>query len=268
MAASSKEVGQLVDIQAILQARAAEQTVAQARHLLAGFDSWYDGRAVGDLAAKIAAAVASGQKVSAQATDAFTTRLGGLLSGKIISAAGQIDVSRLRKGTTLDRAYTRLARDYRYQRSRGTTPERALQIVESRADAMVNTDLQLAARAQAQVSVKKQAFDTYRRVIRPELSKGGSCGMCVVASDRLYHVKDLLPIHDGCHCIVVPASERADYGPELNEGDLARFYADAGGSTQIAALKRTKYKVHMHGELGPVLTNSKYDWRSPKDIAA
>jgi hypothetical protein len=38
----------------------------------------------------------------------------------------------------------------------------------------------------------------YRRVIHPELSKSGTCGLCVAAADRIYYVDDLMPIHTNC----------------------------------------------------------------------
>lgn len=52
----------------------------------------------------------------------------------------------------------------------------------------------------------------YRRVLHPELSKTGSCGLCVVAADRWYSTADLLPLHANCHCGVAPAG--SDYDPD------------------------------------------------------
>lgn len=102
----------------------------------------------------------------------------------------------------------------------------------------------------------------YRRVIRPELSRGGTCGMCIAASDRLYKVGELLPIHRRCHCTISAVTEEHDPADDLNAVDLNALYKAAGG-TSAAHLKRTRYKVDQHGELGPVLVSErKYKPRS------
>ena len=41
---------------------------------------------------------------------------------------------------------------------------------------------------------EKLDIRAYRRVIHPELSKGGTCGLCIAASDRIYFVDDLLAL--------------------------------------------------------------------------
>lgn len=103
----------------------------------------------------------------------------------------------------------------------------------------------------------------WRRVIRPELSKTGSCGLCVVAATRMYHRHDLNAIHGKCKCIVLPVTKSNDPGLRLNNEDLQRIYGsfvDKNGrlvsSTQSASLKRTRVRVTKHGELGPVLAYS------------
>ena len=57
-----------------------------------------------------------------------------------------------------------------------------------------------------------------------------------------------------------------DYDPadELNAVDLSQLYRDSGG-TSGAHLKRTRYQVDEHGELGPVLVpKAKYKPRTAK----
>jgi len=103
---------------------------------------------------------------------------------------------------------------------------------------------------------EKSKVTGFRRVVHPEMSRGGSCGMCIVASDRIYHVHELLPIHANCHCTISPVTEDHDPGNSLNKLDLDKFYERAGGNT-VAHLKRTRYKVDEHGELGAVLVPEK-----------
>ncbi|AXN43460.1 hypothetical protein MM1218R_01512 [Mycobacterium marinum] len=102
----------------------------------------------------------------------------------------------------------------------------------------------------------------YRRVIHPELSRGGTCGMCIAASDRIYKVGELMPIHHLCHCTIAAVTEDHDPADDLNAVDLNALYKAAGG-TSAAHLKRTRYVVDQHGELGPVLVpKRKYKPRS------
>ncbi|MFV8317037.1 hypothetical protein [Mycobacterium sp. 23] len=96
----------------------------------------------------------------------------------------------------------------------------------------------------------------YRRVIHPELSRGGTCGMCIAASDRIYKIGTLMPIHAHCWCTIAAITEEHDPADDLNAVDLRALYKDAGGNT-VAHLKRTRYQVDEHGELGPVLVPQK-----------
>jgi hypothetical protein len=105
-------------------------------------------------------------------------------------------------------------------------------------------------------SSKRPKVIGYRRVIHPELSRSGVCGLCITASDRVYKVGELRPIHANCKCTIAPVTEEHDPGDDLNKVDLAALYDDGGG-TSGAHLKRTRYQVDEHGELGPVLVPKK-----------
>ena len=108
----------------------------------------------------------------------------------------------------------------------------------------------------------------WRRVIHPELARktGMSCGLCIVASDRLYTREELLPLHGGCHCAVVPVYFGADMGSQLNQADLKRIY-QAAGTSAASGLKRTRISVKDNGELGPVLVRAGDAFKSPEDVA-
>ncbi|WP_162139308.1 hypothetical protein [Mycobacterium canetti] len=153
----------------------------------------------------------------------------------------------------------------------------------ARINTLVDDNLMLAQRlAQQEVLAKAVDLDDnrrgrqqapkiigYRRVIHPELSLGGTCGMCIAASDRVYRVGELMPLHNLCRCTVAAVTEEHDPADDLNAVDLRQLYKDAGGNT-VAHLKRTRYQVDEHGELGPVLVPKKaYKPRSaaPKRIA-
>lgn len=105
----------------------------------------------------------------------------------------------------------------------------------------------------------------YRRVIRPELSMHGACGLCVVAATQWYTRGDLKAIHARCKCIVLPVTKEEDPGTALNRDDLRQsldfIYASAGGNTRNK-LKRIRVAVRDHGELGSTLTYSaKRGWQ-------
>jgi hypothetical protein len=174
---------------------------------------------------------------------------------------------------TTQAIFTRPAAVFRYAQSQGSTDAAALS--GQRINSLVDDNLMLAQRlAQQQVLVQAINLDTgktrsglkvtgYRRVIHPERSKTGTCGMCIVASDRVYHVAKLMPIHGGCWCTISAVTEDHDPGDDLNSIDIGQLYKHAGGNT-AAHLKRTRYQIDDHGELGPTLVPQKpYKPRTP-----
>lgn len=181
------------------------------------------------------------------------------------------------------KVFERPAETYRYERSIGTDHDEANDKAEQRIATTVDNNLLLSARLASQqtlvrVAEKDERVIGYRRIIHPEASKGGVCGMCIAAADRVYHVKELMPIHNRCECTVSPVTTAHDPGFTLNQDDLDRLYshaeetapeetlyntARAGGDvigtrkalpTSAKALKKTRYQIVHHHELGPVLT--------------
>lgn len=51
---------------------------------------------------------------------------------------------------------------------------------------------------------RSSGVERYRRVIHPELSKTGSCGLCVVAATNTFTRADLMPMHHNCFPAWVP----------------------------------------------------------------
>lgn len=172
-------------------------------------------------------------------------------------------VSRADSGTA--RVLERVAKEYRYQTSRGKPHPDALDAADRRLAAIVDGNLQRARVIVEERSIQQAAEATtdldrkvvgYRRVIHPEMSKGGVCGLCVVAADREYKVGDLKAIHNGCKCTVMEIFDDFDPGHELNGRDLDAIYKAAGGNTR-QVLKRVRYKLVDHEELGLQLVGSK-----------
>ena len=92
----------------------------------------------------------------------------------------------------------------------------------------------------------------FRRVVHPEQSRGGSCGLCLVASDQVYARDSLMPLHNGCNCGVAEIFNGADPGNSLNGRTLQDLYGEAGG-TGRQELQRVRVAVEQHDELGPLL---------------
>lgn len=109
----------------------------------------------------------------------------------------------------------------------------------------------------------------WRRVIRPELSQHGPCGLCVVAATQWYTKQNLKAMHHLCKCVTLPVTKSNDPGLRWNAEDLRRnldeIYGAAGGSTYGKKLKRLRVAVRDHGELGPILSYSAKRGWTPKE---
>lgn len=165
--------------------------------------------------------------------------------------------------------YGRLADKYRWEQiSRGASHEDALEKVIARAEAAIDTDIALAVREQETHTARRLGVKLYRRVLHPELAESGlSCGLCIVAADRVYSVERFKrELHDHCHCEMIPIDGDSDPGLQLNEDDLASLYRAAGtaigregqevtsgAKAQLGALRRVRVGITEHGELGPIL---------------
>lgn len=88
----------------------------------------------------------------------------------------------------------------------------------------------------------------YRRVPHPEIAEGGTCGLCILASTRIYRRGDLEPIHDGCNCTVAEVTAADDPGDALNGLELGEVYEDVG-STDGREAKKVRYRRGPGGRL-------------------
>lgn len=171
-----------------------------------------------------------------------------------------------RSGVSALDAYSRPANQFIYALSQGSTVEEARTVGVERLQQLAGQDVYLADRDEQQ-RVYKAAPKVigYRRVIHPELSKTGTCGLCVVAADRLYHLEELLPIHAvDEHCTTMPVTKGDDPGFRLNGDDLQKIYA-AAGSTFAEDLLNTRITINEHGEMGPVLVKQGDHFRTAKE---
>jgi hypothetical protein len=163
--------------------------------------------------------------------------------------------------------YGRVADGFRYNVvARGDSLAAAQGKARVRIESAAATDITLAVREQYRESFDRERVQGWRRILRPELSEHGPCGLCVVAADRVYRKQDLQPIHDRCVCDVLPIVDGLDPGIRLNADDLRRLYQAAGG-TGGAGLKAIRVALAEHGELGPVLVDADQHHRGPLEVA-
>lgn len=142
-------------------------------------------------------------------------------------------------------------------------------VVANRIETLVEADIMTAARDEQQQVLDAAPEDVigYRRILRPELSKTGPCGLCVVAADKFYTREDLLELHDRCKCTVAAITKTLDPGLRLNRAELDRLYA-AAGSNYAEDLKRITVEVNEHGELGPILRHRGHKFVSVDEVNA
>lgn len=138
-----------------------------------------------------------------------------------------------------------------------------------RAEQLAATNLQLAkTHAARQVMGGSDQIVGYRR----SLTGGHSCGLCVVASTQRYHKHNLMPIHPGCDCGVIPIFGDVDPGrvidPDRLEGvhqAIADRFGTSDPSVQASAYRQALV-THDHGEIGPVLAVRGQDFTGPADL--
>ena len=262
----------LVDAQARARERVRLNVIRQVSAIIARLAGhWYDERAVAAAGRQIEQVVRQGQVITGDATQAYIDHTLDLM-GVRPSRDGVSLPDRLRN-VPADIEWARPAKEYRRLRLRGLdefdAQERALQ----RAERMAEMDLDLAMREAArQRMAPVEKITGYRRVIHPELSRTGTCGLCVAAADNVYRKAKLLPIHDGCNCETLPIVQgRGDPARGINDVDITELYkrvlAEAG-STAADELRKTRIQVTEHGELGPVLVDAGHRFRDQADAVA
>lgn len=223
---------------------------------------WFNLSQSWEATSEVADLVNAGVRQEAALAQAFQNQTYAELGVTANEPALTIDQS-LRTGTTPELSYRRAGSDMRRHLNDGAPQPVALELVMQRLEEMITDDLALAMREQSRrfFMANERTTRGYRRVVRPELSTSGTCGLCLVASDRLYSRGDLLPIHSRCRCDVLPVT--ADYDPgDLNDVDLAALY-EAAGSNQAGDLLNVRLRTEAHGELGPRIIDADNPGNAP-----
>lgn len=230
----------------------------QGRFRSAPTSQWYSGDGVQEWASQAAESSRSAQRAVASLTDSYLDRVLDL--DGVSAPHADVDVDDLR-GVDPVEVWSRPAEQYRFAASRDKDP---LEAAFARIEALSDGDVRLAERMATKAKLAAvESVIGYRRILHPELSAGGSCGLCVAAADLLYKPADLLPIHPRCQCTVLPVIKGrpdpkslnpATYKQVLEISDAHKTSAGAPPKTTRADLGRVRVRVVQHSELGAVLT--------------
>lgn len=257
----------LADQQAAQQSQLSARTLDQLARLWATVTEHGDPQQLAVFTRRAAIVLRTAETATGRLTEAYLRQVLRQL-GVTVPAERLVALpDSLRSGVSTEEVLLRPAATVRYLRSRDEPRTVAAQAGLNRLQAIGATNLQLAlSQATVQSLSRVQGVRGYRRILRPYLSRGGSCGLCIAAADRIYGKRDLLPIHAKCKCAVMPVTRAGDPGLELNVADLNSLYGAAGG-TEGARLKRTRYRIEQHSELGPVLVPAGQHFRDVDDVA-
>jgi hypothetical protein len=262
------------------QASVLEQLTQALIDLLAALFDLIDPYKPGDVdryVTEASRAVLKARREAVGATDAFTK--GMLLLADIVETGpmplpgkeigGLTPVPELPRGIPLTEEWVRPVKEYRRLRLDGLDDLQARLRAKDRSGRMAWADVATASRdtaAHRLAVAEPKGVTGWRRIIHPELSAGGTCGLCLVASDRVYGVRDLQPLHSRCKCTIAPIVGENDPGLALSQDSLAAVYRLAGDSTFAQDLARVRIQVREHAELGPTLVNARHAWRGPDQV--
>lgn len=243
-----------------------ESTAVAAEAAWLSFDGWYNPVLLAAMAKEMSELSTAAQDTVAGLATEYMTQAVGAMAGIVIPQPRNLRTP-IRGGVDMRLVHHRPAEAYKKAIATGSTHEEALVKSGIRARGLSFTDLSLQARNAQQAVLDRAGITTFRRVIRPELSKTGTCGMCIVAADQVYNTGDLMPLHPpSCNCAVLPIIGDNDPGRQMNREDLDQLYKDAG-SNRAEDLRRTRYTVNQHGEFGPTLTKQGDNFRGPDKVA-
>lgn len=206
-------------------------------------------------------------------TSGYLATLASLNGGSLTPTAGPaVDISSLRNGADPVDVYGRPFHLV-WRQLADNTPldgEKVAAAIQSGLDRAVQTavtDVQLAKTHTARSALRDDRNITgYRR----QIEGARTCALCIVASTRLYHKADLMPMHPACDCTPVPIFSGQPHNIAIDPEQLAtvhdiiaaQFGADSTAARKIAGafkddgtpvLYRDVLITHDHGELGPVL---------------
>jgi hypothetical protein len=279
MALTTKQAGGLSDRHASQRSSLIGKLFSSVLQIWSGVGNYHDDDQVGSAAAASAYRVMQAQKQARRLTRSYQTSVLSAMDA-LERFPAEVDYYP-RSGTTALDVYARPASQAVFAYSKGGTVEDARQAVRDRLELLLHEDIMLAERDEEQrIYEAVPRVVGYRRVIHPERSENGTCGLCAVAATQRYRTDELRPLHDGCECGSMPIVGTKDPGQVLNDEDLEQLYAAAGEAVAIGGrqararstaredLLNVRITVNEHGEKGPVLVKEGDHFRTHSEAGA
>jgi len=279
MALTTKQAGSLSDRHASQRSSLIGKLFSSVLQIWSGVGNYHDDDQVGSAAAASAYRVMQAQKQARRLTRSYQTSVLTAMDA-LDRFPAEVDYYP-RSGTTALDVYARPASQAVFAYSKGGTVEDARQAVRDRLELLLHEDIMLAERDEEQrIYEAVPRVVGYRRVIHPERSENGTCGLCAVAATQRYRTDELRPLHDGCECGSLPIVGTKDPGQVLNDEDLEQLYAAAGEAVAIGGrqarsrstaredLLNVRVTVNEHGEKGPVLVKEGDHFRTHSQAGA
>lgn len=191
----------------------------------------------GRFAAEASRVVRALREASAAGTVAYLSTYEELATGNPVSSDVEVaDIASKIRGVPIEEVYQRPFITSRISLGEFGDMARALSAGLSRAKAIAETDILLAQNVAATEHMKQRSRVVgYRRV--PD---AGACRLCLMASTQRYTTGQLMPIHDHCHCGIIPIIGSSDPGRVVDKKLLSDL--------------KNQVNVTEHGELGSVLS--------------
>lgn len=193
------------------------------------------------------------RQASARSTQAYLRTVERQAAG-VATETGDLAAiaSEVRAGLPMTEVYSRPFVTARTAIAEGKDYATARLLGRGRAETIADTDVILSQNLAAKdLMTRSSRIVGHRRV--PE---AGACPFCLLVSTQRYTVDELQPVHNNCHCGVIPIIGSKDPGRVL-EPDLLKSLKDQLGMTTKpnpdSAFKKF-VKIENHGELGPVIT--------------
>lgn len=231
---------------------------------------WFRDAEVDLIVARILPVVQAGQRQVAFLTDSYIGQMAVLAGVTWTPAPLQLDPIVNYRGVDPEVAYRRPAVAVYTALSNGKSFADAVDLGLKRLVSITATDVQQAKNRQAAESLGRTGYRYFRR----QLSGSENCALCAIASTQRYTRGDLMPIHGGCDCVVVPMMARRDPGQVIDAELLATVHqeverfvgiSDRGGRVPDY---RNLIVTNTHGELGPTLGWRGDKFTGPEDIPA
>jgi hypothetical protein len=217
--------------------------------------------------------VQAGQETSSSATSTYLQMQMDVMGNNDVVTPPDFSLvtgAPLRNGTPPEKVYLRPFKEIWTSLARGNNFDQALESGANRLRQLAETDIQLAHTHTARDFISRSKFiEGSRRVPQGAFT----CALCLIASTQFYRKKDLMPIHPGCDCRVVPATKERNTSHVVDKELLDKIHSAVAKQFGVSdrAARSMDYRkitiVQEHGEYGPTLAIAKYNFTGPSDLS-